>query len=134
MALIGSATDYTAVRAALDVGLDAATLPDAIIALDTNQGAAEREVLARVPNAASKTGDDLLRCKSAAIWLTAANIAPSLPQLLRETQDGYTYTRQSRDADRLAQTLRERALEALRTVATTSRTAQFAVASGRRGR
>lgn len=133
MALLNSA-DYPAIRAAIDVSLDAATLPDSVIAMDINAGAADREVKARVPNAEAQTGDNFQRCRSAAIWLTAANIAPALPLLTAEGQDGYSYTRQSRDMERLAQTLREKALDALREVSATTRTPQFVVGSARRGR
>jgi predicted nucleic acid-binding protein len=70
--------EYPAVRAALDVSLTAAALPDATIALDIFQGAAEREVLDRYPDASSQTGETLLSVIRAAVYLTAANLVGSM--------------------------------------------------------
>lgn len=79
-----TATEYPQVRALLDTTLKAEQLPDEIIALDAFHGAAERDVLERVPDAASRAGMQLQRLIHAALLLCAANVAPALPRLLRD--------------------------------------------------
>jgi hypothetical protein len=139
MAILSS-TEYPAIRAALDVSLNAQTLPDATIAQGIFVGAAEAEVLRRVPDAESKTGDDLARVKRAAIWLAAAYLAHSVVRLTSlsvQTRD-LSYSRQTFNPDEKAAELRARAerefgmLLAPLTV-TPSRPTMFTTVGGRRG-
>lgn len=103
-----TSADYPAIRAALDLSLDAEGLPDAAISLPLFQGMAEAEVLRRDPDAASRTGDELQHVRNAAVLLTAGRIAPRLPQVLRERFAGgdYEYQMQPRDWEALATSLR----------------------------
>jgi hypothetical protein len=136
-----SSSDYPAIREALDVGLNAQTLPDATIARDIFLGAAEADLLRRVPTAASMTGSDLARVKRALVWLTAAYLAHSVVRITSmsiQTRD-LSYSRQSFDPDEKARELRSRAegeigmlLEP--TAATPSRPTMFTLAVGGRGR
>ncbi len=133
-----STSDFPAIRAALDVSLKTTTLSDAVIALPIYQGAAEAEVLARDPLAASRTGAALQHVVNAAIFLTAAYLAPALPALTAETIGKYSYQRDVDWTARAAE-LRARAdaeLAALLTPATAQKGSpptMFGVASGRRG-
>ena len=132
------AADFPAIRAALDVSLKAQTLPDATIALPIYQGAAEAEVLARDPLAESRAGAALQRVVNAAIFLTAAYLAPAMPALTAETIGKYSYERKTDWAARAAD-LRQRADVELAAVLTpdVARSPRppslFAVARGRRG-
>lgn len=136
-----SDTDYPAIRAALDVGLNAQQLPDAIIEQDIFLGAAEAELVRRVPDAASKTGEDLKRVKRAAVWLTAALLAHSVVRITSmsiQTRD-LSYSRQTFDPDEKAAELRSRAEAEIAmlltpTAATPARPTMFALATGSRGR
>lgn len=140
MAILSSA-EYPAIRAALDVGLNAQQLPDATIGQDIFVGAAEAELLRRVPDAASKTGDDLKRVKRALVWLTAALLAPSVVRITSlsvQTRD-LSYSRQTFDPDEKAAELRSRAESEIAMLltpneATPSRPTMFTVAAGYRGR
>jgi hypothetical protein len=110
MAILSSA-DYPAVRAALDASLNPQQLPDATIAQDIFVGAAEAELLRRVPDAASRTGDELKRVKRALVYLTAALLAHSVVRLTSvsiQTRD-LSYSRQTFDPDEKAAELRGRA-------------------------
>jgi len=139
MSILSSA-DYPAIRAALDVKLTAATLPDATIALAIYLGAAEAEIVRRDPGAASRTGAELQHIKNACVLLCAALIAPALPRLTGEELGSYRYSQQAIDWTVRAAELRmaaERELAAVltpSTVATASRPTMFAVAAGGRGR
>lgn len=140
MAILSS-SDYPAIRAALDVGLNAQQLPDATIGLDTFVGAAEAELLRRVPNAASKTGDDLKRVKRALVWLTAALLAHSVVRITSmniQTRD-LSYSRQTFDPDEKAAELRGRAEAEIGMVlepneSTFAMPTMFTLAAGGRGR
>lgn len=140
MAILSS-TDYPAIRAALDVGLNVQQLPDAIIGEDIFVGAAEAELLRRVPDAASKTGDDLKRVVRALVWLTAALLAPSVVRITSmsvQTRD-LSYSRQTFDPEKKAAELRGRAEAEIVMLltpseATPSRPTIFTVAAGYRGR
>jgi hypothetical protein len=132
--------DYPAIRAALDVQLNAQTLPDATIAQSIFQGAAEADVVKRVPGAESLTGDDLARVKRAAVWLTAAYLAHSVVRLTSlsvQTRD-LSYSRQTFDPDEKAAELRARAerefgMLLAPAAATPSRPTMFTTVGGRRG-
>lgn len=140
MAILTS-SDYPAIRAALDVGLNAQQLPDATIALDTFVGAAEAELLRRVPMAAGKTGDDLKRVKRALVWLTAALLAHSVVRITSmsiQTRD-LSYSRQTFDPDEKAAELRGRAEAEIAMLLEPNETTpamptMFTLATGGRGR
>jgi hypothetical protein len=131
--------DYPAIRAALDVTLDAGLLPDALIGLPINVGAAEAEVLARDPAAATRTGVALQHVKNAAILLTAANLAPSLPAFTAQAFGSTSFQHKPVDWVARAAQLRQRADDELASVlqpaaVAPERPTMFAVAAGRRGR
>jgi len=136
-----SSADYPAIRAALDVSLNAQQLTDATIGQDIFVGAAEAELLRRVPDAASRMGDDLKRVERALVWLTAALLAHSVVRITSmsvQTRD-LSYSRQSFDPERKAAELRGRAEAEIVMLltpgeATPSRPTMFTVAAGYRGR
>mgnify|MGYP003600082673 CR=1 FL=1 len=136
-----TSTDYPAIRAALDVQLNAQTLPDATIGQDIFLGAAEAELLKRVPMAASLTGTDLARVKRALVWLTAAYLAHSVVRITSlsvQTRD-LSYSRQTFDPDEKASELRSRAEAEIGMLLTPSESApgrptMFTLAVGTRGR
>lgn len=105
MALIGPA-DYPAVRAAIDVTLDSSSLPSEIIALPIYQGAAEADVLARDPQAATRQGDEQIRIRSATVYLTASYLIQALPQITHQNFAGYSYQRSQQDPAKRAAELR----------------------------
>lgn len=139
MALITAAV-YGDIRAAIDISLDETVLPDSIISRDIYAGAAEREVLARDPDALSRSGADRARVTAAAVLFTAARLAPAVPNITSETQPGQSaYTRQAVDWTKRAADLRSLAEIELQAVlapseAAPSRPTMFARAAGRRGR
>lgn len=100
--------DYDDVRAAIDLSLvgDQTTVSDAVIDLELYEPAAEAEVMRRVPNADSLTGDALAAAQRATIYLTAARLVLSLPTLSAEKIDTYSYTREVPDPTAQAATLR----------------------------
>jgi len=100
--------DYPAVRAALDSQLTATDLPNSMIAEPIFAPAAEAELLARVPTAASMTGENAARVKRALIRLTAALLAPSVVRVTSmsiQTRD-LSYSRQTFDPVKKAADLR----------------------------
>ena len=136
MSLLTSA-DYPAIRAALDVHLDAALLPDSVIALSVYHTAAEMEVTRRVPDAATRTGEDATRVKLAAIYLCAAALAPAIPRLVSQTLDGHTVSVDGATWQDLAARLTALAHDHLQTVtggAPTLAPFHFARAAGGRGK
>lgn len=135
------ADDYPSIRAAIDVKLGRQELPDDIIEQDIFIGAAEAELVARYPTAASATGNDLLRVKRAAVWLTAARLVHSVVRVTSMSVQNrdFSYSRATFNPDEMAAELRGRAdreLAMLETpdAVTPSRPTMFAVASGDRGR
>lgn len=135
MALLTPA-DYPAIRAALDVSLTPAVLPDAVIEMPIFLGAAEMEVAARDPAAGTREGDALQRLKNAVIYFAAANLAPVVPIYLRERLLSYEYQRPAVDWNARAADLRAQAeaeLVAVLGSQTVERPTFFALASGRRG-
>lgn len=138
--LIGSA-EYPGIRAALDSALDAASLPDAVIAQSIHIGAAIDEVIARYPTAETETDANIVkRLKRAAIFLTAARLAPVVVRItaLTITKGDVNYSKQVFDPTKRAEELRalaEKELEAVLepTTQAASRPIMFTVASGRRG-
>lgn len=133
-----STSDYPAIRAAIDIGLAAADLPDAIIGLDLYAGAAQREVLARDPLAESRTGSALLAVREAAQLLTAARLVPAVPRIVSLSGAGEGITQKLSDPAALAADLRTRAEAAITAVLIAAQGARvrptaFGLAPGRRG-
>lgn len=133
-----SSQDWPAVRAALDVTLDANALPDATIELDIYSGRAMREVSARVDGAAALTGSDELKVVAAAVFLTAANLAPALPALTRGKAQYLEWQRKEMDWHKRAADLRAMAESEISDLlepatAVSFRPTMFARAKGRRG-
>lgn len=110
MPIITSA-EYPLVRAALDIRLTSTQLPDATLALAIFLGEAEREVQTRDPLWDSRTGDDEQRLKNAVCYLTAARLAPRMPELTLSSErfGDYTYQRKATDWQSLADDLVARA-------------------------
>jgi len=134
-----SSDDYPAIRAAIDVSLDSALLPDTIIALDLYIGAGQRDVLAIDPLAETRMGDDLLHAQTAAILFTAARLCGAVPQITRERFPDHEYQRQDMDAEARAATLRTHASSELDAYLdpgdlVSDRPTRFTTAAGRRGR
>jgi hypothetical protein len=132
-----TAADYDAVRAALGTDVDDLLVPDDLIGLSIFEGAAEIEILTRVPDAASFTGTAEQRIRNVAILLTAALIAPAIPRIERENFGDYTSARSEDWAARAAQ-LRQRAETEMAPLLPTSATTRiglgvFARATGGRG-
>ena len=133
--------DATVIRQAIDVSIGLNELPDDVIWQDIYAGASEREVLAEVSDAASKTGDDLKRCRAAAIYYCAARLVPAVARHLSVTTQArdMSYTRQAMAIeDRIAE-LRALADKELYAVATPSDNTprlptMFARKSGTRGK
>lgn len=133
------AGDYEAIRKALDTSLDNRLLPDAVIGLDLYAGAASRAVLARDPDAATRTGTAGQQIKLAAILWCASLIAPALPQISGEDHGDDSYRRVLASPEKLAADLRARAEAELAAVLlpdapTPYRPPVFTLARGRRGR
>lgn len=131
--------DFPSIRAAIDVSLDAETLPDTIIDLDLYAGAAMRDVLARDPLAESRSGAELLRAKSAAVLFAAARLIGSLPQVFKETRADHSYERDKIDSSARAAELRALAEAELASYLdpgdlTSTRPPFFRLAHGYRGR
>lgn len=136
MSLFTSA-DYPNVRAALDVNLDATTLPDSVIGLDVYHAAAELDVLQRDPDAASRVGEDGTRVKLAAMLLCAARLAPAVPRLVATEASGTSFRFETADWTAVASGLRSQAEDLLAQVVGTRRadgSVHFGVGVGRRGR
>ena len=141
MATIVQSTDYPSVRAALDTSLDSTTLPDATIAFPIFLDAADLEIKRRDPLWASRSGDAATHLKNAAIYLTAALIAPAVRQVIEETlsANDYRYRLQPIDWAARAAELRalvEQELNAYLETSTTTpdRPTMFTVAHGTRGK
>lgn len=131
-----SSSDYPAIRAALDINLDATLLPDATIALAPFVGAAELEIARRDPNAATRTGDEATHIKLAAILLAAAYLAPSVPRLVSSSMSGVSFSMQQATWDQIAQRLHAEADRHLAVVLAESFAGptHFALATGTRGK
>lgn len=135
--------DYDAVRAAIDISLvvepgSKQIIPDRIIAMPIYQGAAEEYVKTIDPEYATRTGYDRISLKNAVILLTAANLVPKVPFLLREDFGDYNYSRhfEKGQLDKLAASLKSQANEAINAVlgldVYASMPQMFDVAQGRR--
>lgn len=134
-------TQYEQVRAAIDTSLTEDDLPDATIALDLYAGAANRWLLRRDSDAATRMGDDAASVTLAAVLYCAALLVGAIPRLTQENHDGVTsYTRALETPAQIAERLLARAEDALAGVlepsapTTASIPTMFTRASGRRGR
>lgn len=134
--------DYPAIRAVLDVSLSRTDLPDDTIEQDVFLGRAEAELLARVPDAASRTGAELLSVKRALVYLTAAALAHSVVRITALSVQGRDTMKMAKaifDPDEKAAELRSRAEHELGQLltpdeVTPARPTMFAVMHGTRGR
>jgi hypothetical protein len=134
-----ASTAYPSIRAALDVSLDSTVLPDATIGLAIFQGAAEADVERQDPQWATRTGADATAIQNAAIYYTAARIAPSIPNITGEAIGDSSYRREAVDWTARAAWLRSQGDAALASILTPTtvpadRPTFFAVAAGCRGR
>lgn len=110
MPLLINPEHYPDIRSAIDVSLTADDLPAVVIGGLLYGVAADAEIKRRDPQWQTRTGTDQLNLLAAAVLLTAAYIAPALPQLNSERwPEGYSYERQT-DYDGRAAELRSRAL------------------------
>lgn len=102
------ADQYDEVRAAIDVSLTSAQVPDSIIGMSVYQGLAERDVIRSYPNAVADMSDTDLapHIMRATIFLTASYLAPQIPYVLKENFGNYSYTRKDADLIALADSLR----------------------------
>lgn len=105
------ASSFAQIRAALDLSLDAASLPDDLIQQPIYGPAAEAEVLERDPNAAGYLEGTAAkqRAINAAVFLTAAYLAPSLPAISQEKLGDWQMSQTPPDLTVLAASLRARA-------------------------
>lgn len=138
MAILNS-THYPAIRMALHSSMTTEMLPDAMIALNIYQGAAEAEILRRDPNAASRTGAELIIVQNAVVLLVASLLAPAVELMQSEyiPGGGYRYQRPEVNWKERAGLLRQRAESELSTLLSPSapslsaRPTLFTVASRR---
>lgn len=101
--------DYAAVRAALDVSLTATELPDDVIEQPVFVDAAIAEIVDRYEDAESEIDEDkLARLRRAAIYLTAARLAPAVVRItsINMQLGDMSYTRQTFDPEKRAAELR----------------------------
>lgn len=98
--------DYPSIRAAIDISLDADSLPDAVIGLDIYATAAEQWIAAET----TETGTE---AHLAAVLYCAYLIAPQVPALMRERMAGGEYWQQPFDYVDLAGRLLQRAYQQL---------------------
>lgn len=135
-----TAAHYPAIRAALDTELDETALPDKTIALDIYHGAAEREVQARDPDWATRTGEDGQRLRAAVVYLAAARLASAVVRLtsINVQSRDLSFSRPVFDPAVKAAELRALAEQELAAVltpeeSTSGRPTMFSLASARRG-
>jgi hypothetical protein len=80
--------DYPDIRAVISDGLDSNSLPDPRIALSIFQGEAEEEVIQRVGAFEELEEAAQAHARKAAIYLTAARIAPTITAIAYFGSDG----------------------------------------------
>lgn len=136
MALV---VDHDAVRAVIDTSLTEDVLPDLTIELSAFAGAAIDAIEARDDQAQTRTGDEAARLNRALVYLTAANLLPSVPQLVSEKLGPVSTTRLATNWQERAADLRLRADEEIQAVLDSetvapSRPTVFATARGTRWR
>ena len=133
-----TANEYDAIRAAIDVSLDADTLPDRVIELPVYGPAADLWVQTRDPLWASRTGAAHLTLVNALIFYCASLLVPAIPMLTAETHGPNTWQRQPVEWQERAALLRGQAEEAVSSVVTPTATSvapmtMFGRVAGRRG-
>lgn len=141
MPLLLAPTDYPAIRAALDLALQAKDLPDSVIELPIYLGKAEQSILQRDPEATTRTGTEQQHIKNAVIFTCAALLAPAMRNLQRERVGEWEGAYQAMDWTKRATELRALADEELAAVLEPAPTPGpettipifFALANGRRG-
>jgi hypothetical protein len=96
------------VRKLLDLGLEQDALPDEVIQQSIYAGAAEAELMERDPNAITYPEGSIAkeRAVRAAILLTAARLAPSLPGVVTERLGDWQFTQTPPDLTAIAASLR----------------------------
>ena len=133
-------SDYPEIRAAIQMGLGSSKVTDGIIAMSIYQGDAEDEVKRRVPNWATKLGED--RIRRAAIFLTAARIAPRMTEIIQADaiNEAASWRKNATDWGAVAADLQKRADDLIAAVIAEDVTTEprtftfFTVASGTRGK
>lgn len=115
MALL-TASEYSGIRAALDVSLDADMVPDSIIEEPIFGPAAELWVMEQDPLWSTRTGTAQRHLLNALTYYAASLIAPSMPAILSESQGPYAYSRASVDWMKRAAELAGRAEEEIAAV------------------
>lgn len=99
---------YDQIRAALDLSLDAGSLPNSVIDQQIYGYAAEAEVLERDPLTLTYTVGSAARQRAinAAVLLTAARLAPSLPAISMERLGDWQMSQTPPDLAKLEASLR----------------------------
>lgn len=136
MALITTA-DYQEIREIIDITLTLDELPNEQIGRDAFVGQAQRLVLARDPEAESRTGDELASVRLAALYYAAALLCPTIPILKTVRSEGESIERNPPDLIARAAELRAQAVQMLDSVLTPTTASvpyAFGVAPGYRGR
>jgi len=133
-------SDYPEIRSAIDVALDGDDLSDTVIGYGIYGGTAELEVADRIPDAESRSGDDLTHVKAATVLITAALLSPSVPQLVStKAGEDFQFQYNKRDWVKHAAELRQRAEGHIQAVLTPTgdapqRPTMFVRMSGTRGK
>jgi hypothetical protein len=131
---------YPAIRAAIDVSLGPAQLPDAVLALSIYVPAAIDDVLSRDPLAESRSGAELVRVQNAAVYFAAGRAVPATPVVESQQFADFRYQRAKVDQAERQRDLFGRAESELAAVLnvvspdTDARPTVFARAPGGRGR
>lgn len=94
--------DYPSIRAAIDISLDANSLPDAVIALEVYATAAEQWIASQTTEAGSEA-------HLGAVLYCAYLIAPQVPALIRERMAGGEFWQQAFNYTDIAGGLLQRA-------------------------
>lgn len=140
MAVIQNPGDFPQVRAALDLELTEAGLPDAKIALPIFLDATEQWVADTIPDPSGLSPADTNRLHRAAVWHLAGLLAPSLPSVVRRgdrdvVEQLVEIDRQKQAADLLGRAEGEiRSIVATSTSSTAVMPTQMIVPVGTRGR
>lgn len=102
-----TATEYDAVRTAVDLRFSADELPNSVIAQAAFEGAARRWVDTSLTDATIAA--NLQKAKDAAVLFTASLLLPSVPNVVKDEIAGGTTTYQPRDLLALAAARAEQA-------------------------
>lgn len=145
-----TAEDFPSVRRAIDVTLDDGIvvddermLPDSVLSDQGYLGAAESEVLGKLPNntfPGTLTTDQQAKVKRATIYYLAARVYPSIPAVIMEAFGDHRYRREYESVEDVVNRLREQGdaeIDAIRdelSIAVTTNTKRFRRATATRGR